>query len=144
MTERILRLDDFLPYGLAFASARVSGHVATAYEAHGLSIPQWRVLAIVAEDEGMTQAAICARGGMDKVTVSRATIALSQRGLVARDAHDRDGRARVVRLTEAGRLLHADVAPRLLAIEATLLAGFREDEIATLAALLRRLGDAVP
>ncbi|WP_419825546.1 MarR family winged helix-turn-helix transcriptional regulator [Sphingomonas sp.] len=144
MNDPTLSLDTFLPYRLSFASNRISEHVATAYQEHGLSIPQWRVIAIIAEEDGMTQAAICARGGFDKVTVSRAAIALVQRGLVAREAHARDGRARILRLTNAGRSLHARIAPRLLAMEAALLSGFEPEEVATLAALLGRLGDAVP
>ena len=80
-----LKLDDFLPYRLSIASNRVSGAIATAYEAlFGLRIPEWRLVAVLAEGVDMTQREIGHVTQMDKVTVSRAAIALVDRGLVAR------------------------------------------------------------
>ena len=42
------RLEDFLPYQLSVAANRVSRLFARRYsEAFGLSIPEWRVIAVV-------------------------------------------------------------------------------------------------
>src|SRR5579859_2632253 len=83
-----LRLDSYLPYRLSVASNAVSRLIARAYEDHfGLTIPQWRLIAVLAEDGPLTQQAIGVRTVMDKVTVSRATQGLVKRKLVQRAPH---------------------------------------------------------
>ena len=134
-----LVLDDFIPYRLSVASNLVSDAIAGAYEAlFGLSIAEWRVIAGVAEQDGLTQAAVGARTRMDKVTVSRAAIALAGRGLLQRGVHA-DRRARGLTLTAAGQELYAQVAPKALDLEARILAGFSREEVDGFAAMLRRL-----
>ena len=49
MAEPFLRLDAFLPYRLSFTSNLVSDTIARTYAAlFDLSIPEWRVVAVVA------------------------------------------------------------------------------------------------
>lgn len=135
-----LKLDDYLPYRLSVASNAVSRRVARAYEARfGLKIPEWRLVAVLADDGDMTQLELVSRTAMDKVTVSRAAQALVKRGLAAqrRDPHDR--RARRLALTAEGRSLHAEVAPAALALERELLTCFSADEVAAFKSLLERI-----
>jgi DNA-binding MarR family transcriptional regulator len=135
----MLRLSDFLPYRLSIASNAVSDRVAGAYQARfGLKVPEWRVLAVVAEQGRATQAALVAATQMDKMTVSRAVTALVARGLLARTTAE-DRRTLEIRLTPAGEALHAEIAPMALSIEGALLAGFSTAERVQLMALLRRL-----
>lgn len=135
-----LRLDAFLPYRLSIASNLVSDAIADAYRAlFGLKIPEWRLIAVLAEGTAMSQQALGARTRMDKVTVSRAAIALERRGLVARDADAADQRAWRLSLSAAGRALYAQVAPQALAIEAAVFAGFDADERTAFADMLARI-----
>jgi DNA-binding MarR family transcriptional regulator len=135
----MLRLADFLPYRLSVASNAVSDRVAAVYQARfGLKVPEWRVLAVVAERGQATQAALVAATQMDKMTVSRAVTALVARRLLAR-APAGDRRTLELNLTAEGLALHAEIAPLALGIEATLLAGFSEAERRQLMALLGRL-----
>ncbi|MES2755636.1 MAG: MarR family transcriptional regulator [Pseudomonadota bacterium] len=135
-----LSLDAFLPYRLSIASNRVSDAVASAYKAlFGLKIPEWRLIAVLAEGEGLSQQALGRATRMDKVTVSRAAIALADRGLIARAADRNDQRAARLSLTDAGRALYDQVAPKALAIEAELFGGFSADELAAFRDLLIRL-----
>jgi DNA-binding MarR family transcriptional regulator len=135
-----LKLGDFLPYRLSIASNRVSGAIATAYQAlFGLRIPEWRLIAVIAEGGEMTQQAICRVTRMDKVTVSRAAIALVDRGLARRSPNADDQRSHHLSLTEAGRTLYDDVAPKALAIERQIFAGFDRDELTRLREMLDRL-----
>lgn len=139
-----LKLDAFLPYRLSVASNRVSGTIAGAYQAlFGLRIPEWRLVAVLGEADPMTQQALGRRTRMDKVTVSRAAIALVDRGLIARAAHPGDQRSYLLQLTPAGRTLYEEVAPKALEMEARLFDGFDPGEIAALRAMLERLDTAV-
>ena len=135
-----LKLDQFLPYRLSIASNRVSSAIATAYQAlFGLRIPEWRLIAVIAESDGLTQQALGAATRMDKVTVSRAAIALVDRGLVQRRPNPDDQRSHLLSLTMAGQTLYESVAPKALELEAQIFAGFSAAEIATFRAMLERL-----
>ena len=142
-SDAALRLDDYLPYRLSVAANAVSDLVASAYQSRfGLSIPQWRLMAVLGEDGPMTPQALCARTVMDKVTVSRAAAALHERKLVEREPNATDGRSHRVGLTTSGAALYADIAPLALAYEARLLKAFTPFERQTAQNLLRRLQDA--
>ena len=140
MASPRLVLDDFIPYRLSVTSNLVSDSIARAYESlFGLSIPEWRLVAVVAETGGITQQAIGARTRMDKVTVSRAAIALVDRGLLARRANAEDRRSHLLDLTGAGRDLYAAVAPKALDLESRIFSAFDPAEIAGFVAMLRRI-----
>jgi DNA-binding MarR family transcriptional regulator len=135
-----LRLDRFLPYRLSIVSNRVSAAVATSYQAlFGLKIPEWRVVAVIAEGEAMTQQAIGAKTQMDKVTVSRAAIALVDRGLLERRPNPDDQRSHLLSLSSAGRALYDNVAPQALALEHRIFGDFSEAELNRFTAMLDRV-----
>lgn len=135
-----LKLDAFLPYRLSIASNRVSSAVATAYQAlFALKIPEWRLIAVIAEGQAMTQQALGVATQMDKVTVSRAAIALVDRGLVKRAANPDDQRSHLLSLSSEGQALYESVVPKALALEAAVFGGFTADEIAQFAAMLARI-----
>jgi DNA-binding MarR family transcriptional regulator len=138
-----LKLDGYLPYRLSVASNAVSGLIARAYQDRfGLTIPQWRVLCVLAEDAAATQGQIVARTVMDKVTVSRAAHGLLRRTLVQRFEHHADGRSHLLALTPEGAHMYGEIAPLALAYEAALIAGLTPDEVAQLKRLLARLQNA--
>ena len=148
-----LRLDAFLPYRLSIASNRVSDAIAVTYRAlFGLRIPEWRLVAVLAEagperpsetgsrkGEGLSQQALGHATRMDKVTVSRAAIALADRGLIARTSDAADKRAARLALTAEGRALYDQIAPKALAMEAAVFAGFGAEELATFRDMLDRI-----
>ena len=135
-----LQLDSYLPYRLSVASNAVSGLIARAYEDRfGLTVPQWRLICVLAEDGGLSQVQIVARTVMDKVTVSRAAHGLVKRRLVARSQNAADGRSHVLALTLEGRGLYAEIAPLALAYEAALIAGLAPEDVTLLKRLLGRL-----
>lgn len=139
-----LRLDAFLPYLLSVASNRVSDAIAETYRAlFGLRIPEWRLIAVLAESDGLTQQALGAATRMDKVSVSRAAATLTERGLVGRAPNPADQRSHSLTLTAAGRALYAEVAPKALEIEGRIFGGFTQAETAALKAALNRIETAV-
>lgn len=143
MTGKILRLDDFLPYRLSFTTALLSDSIARSYEeSFGISIPEWRVIAWVAEMGSITQQQICARTRMDKVTVSRAAIALTDRGLLHRLPNPEDRRSRLLALTAQGERLHAAIAPKALELERRVFSHFSKAEADSFLSMLRRI-DAI-
>jgi len=139
-----LHLDDFLPYQLSVTSNAVSRVIAGAYQARfGLKIPEWRLIAVLAEADGLTPGEIGTRTQMDKMTVSRAAVALAARGLVSQAVRGDDRRSHRLALTAAGRALHAEIAPLALELEARLLGGMSARELAALKTGLASLRSAV-
>jgi DNA-binding MarR family transcriptional regulator len=140
----LLNLDAFLPYQLSIASNVVSSAIATVYQSmFGLRVPEWRLVCVLAEGKGLTQQALGVRTQMDKVTVSRAAIALAERGLIERVRHPGDQRSRVLTLTESGQELYAVVAPKALEMERALFRDFSTAEREQLQDMLTRIEAAV-
>ena len=143
MARTALRLDEFLPYRLSYTANLVSERVAGTYASpFDLRVAEWRVIAAVAEHDGISQRQIGLRTRMDKVTVSRAAIALTARGLLERTANAHDRRSHVLLLSAAGRLLYAEIAPKALELERRIFASFDPAELAAFTATLRKI-DAV-
>jgi DNA-binding MarR family transcriptional regulator len=135
-----LRLDDYLPYRLSVAANEVSRLVARAYEDRfGISIPQWRILANLAERGPLTPLEVGRCTVMDKVTVSRAAQGLVQRGLLERQANGADGRSHILAMSADGAALYDVVAPLAVEFERALLEAWSADEIERLHVQLKRL-----
>ena len=140
MAKRSLVLETFLPYRLSYTSSLVSELIAGAYKSlFGLTIPEWRVIAHIAEETGVTQQQIGQRSRMDKVTVSRAAISLIDRDLVARAQNPSDRRSHLLVLTVAGRVLYDQVAPKALELEDQVFERFDAQELALLEKMLRKI-----
>src|SRR5688572_11982955 len=140
-----LHLEKFLPYRLSVLSNTVSSAIAAAYFAHfGLSIPEWRVMAILAANPGLSSAEVTARTAMDKVAVSRAVAALLSAGRLRRTMAKNDRRRTHLELTPSGTRVYAQVVPVALNYERHLIAPLSAKDRATLDRILRvLLGRAV-
>lgn len=113
-----LILRRFFPYRLSVLSNRVSGLIAREYsERFALRIPEWRVVAVLGEESGLTVTQIAARTAMDKVSVSRAVRTLVEREHVERIASQLDGRLSHLQLTSSGSEIYSRIAPLALKYE---------------------------
>lgn len=135
-----LSLDEYMPYRLAVTSAKVSGLIAKAYEARfGLSIPAWRLLAVLNEAQPLSQQDLVNRTLMDKVMVSRTVSALINRGLVAKKNKEDDKRFQALTLTKEGQEVVDAIIPVAKELETSMLASFSKEEIQSLDGLLKAL-----
>jgi DNA-binding MarR family transcriptional regulator len=140
MSMMTLQLDAFLPYRLSVASNAVSARISASYRKRfGLKVPEWRLIAILAEGSEMTPQALGNSARIDKISVSRAAAALIERGLIVARDNPGDGRSHLLALTSSGRSLYDEIAPVALAMEAELLGNFSAEERALLDRLLRRI-----
>lgn len=138
--RRHLALESFLPYRLSLLSNTVSNAIARDYhDRFGLTVPEWRVMAVLGRFGPDTATGICARTAMDKVTVSRAMTRLIGEGLIARSADRADRRRVIARLTRKGRSVHDRIVPAAKDHERALLEALTPAEVKTLARLLDKL-----
>lgn len=136
----LLVLEDFLPYRLSILSNRVSRAIAARYaKTFNLTIPEWRIIAVLGRRPGLTAKEVAEATEMDKVAVSRAVARLVASRRVAARADREDARKQVLTLTAVGEDVHARIAPIALAAEQKLLASLSARERDQLAELLDRL-----
>jgi len=137
-----LKLESFLPYVLTRLAQGVSVELSGIYGAEfGLSVPEWRVLANLAEHGTLNARQIVDFTAMAKSKVSRAVQSLDQRGLVTQQRADSDNRAKDLALTTRGAALYRDIVPKVLAWEESLLEGLAVGEYRDLLYLLDKLGN---
>ena len=133
-------LSDFLPYRLSTLTNRVSRTFSTLYsEQFDLTIPEWRVMAVLGQEPGLSADQVCARTEMDKVTVSRAVTRLLEQGRVRREFASADRRRSVLELSARGRQVHGRIIPLAQAYESRLAAKLTGADRAQLLQLLGRL-----
>ncbi len=136
----MLDLEHFLPYRLSVVANRASRALATLYDREfGLSIPEWRVVAVLGRFAPLSSNEIGEKTAMDKATISRAVARLVKAKLVAREPHLSDGRLLRLALTARGRDVHARIARLALGFEAELTAVLTPEEGRLLHGLLDRL-----
>lgn len=138
--EDELILEDFLPYRLSVLSHTISTNIARVYEKRfGVSIPEWRVIAILGRFPGLSAVEVADRTLMDKVAVSRAVTKLIRNGRIDREFADADRRRSILNLSEEGRKVHNEIAPLALQFERELLQDISEQDYATYSVILDRL-----
>ena len=144
MNRDALDLEEFLPYRLSVLSNLLSGSIAQAYSEHfGLSISEWRVMAVLGRFPGLSAAEVAERTAMDKVAVSRAVGRLIDSGRVRRETDASDRRRSVLQLTPGGERVYRRITPVILRYEAALLEALPRAERRRLMDLLERLTSRV-
>jgi DNA-binding MarR family transcriptional regulator len=138
--NRRLDLDRFAPYRLSVLTNRVSNAIARQYsERFGLTIPQWRTMAVLGETSGLSARDVAERTAMDKVQVSRAVESLMRAGRVQRQADRSDGRITRLSLTAKGRAIYDEVVPLALHLEDVFLSTLTAEEHRQFDSLLTKL-----
>ncbi len=139
MTDELI-LEDFLPYRLSVLSHTISTTIANVYEKRfGVSIPEWRVIAILGRFPGLSAVEVADRTMLDKVAVSRAVTKLIRNGRIDRQFADADRRRSILNLSDEGRQVHDEIAPLALAFEHDLLQGISAEDYDTFNIVIERL-----
>ncbi len=138
--KNILQLERFLPYKLATLSNRISSAIAALYEQQfNISLPEWRVMAILGEYPNISARQVAFRTAMDKVAVSRAVNKLLDRGFLVRDMADDDRRRSILSLSDSGAEAYDRIVPLALSYEKQIIDQIDHDDLDELYALLDKL-----
>ena len=106
---------------------------------HGITADQFVVLACLGERDAVMQQDLVRRAASDPSTIRAMLVLLEGRGLVVREQHPADGRAREVSLTAKGRRMYERLWRTSEPIREQLLVGFSEQEAQALLGFLPRL-----
>jgi DNA-binding MarR family transcriptional regulator len=104
---------------------------------------QFVLLSALADKDRVTQQDLVRRVSSDPSTVRTILLLLEGRGLVARERHPIDGRARCVILTAKGRRVFKKLWRKSEPLRARLLDAFRPEEVAALVGLLHRVAEVM-
>ena len=138
--SRIFSLQNFLPYRCVTLAERISTTLSRIYaEQFGVSVAEWRILTVLAENERLNARDVGLIIKMDKVKVSRAVASLMDRKLLLRTPSREDGRASDLRLSASGKRLYRQIVPRALEWEKSLVEPLSTEEQKTLFRLLDKL-----
>lgn len=124
---------------IAIANKIVASASQSYMRHYRIGIMEWRVMALLAADSGISARDITILSGVTAGSVSRAISSLRRLGYVRVDADRTDNRRSVLTLTRTGRALHDRVIRSSLSREQLLLTGFSHAEYAMLLRSLERL-----
>ncbi|QDU23691.1 MarR family winged helix-turn-helix transcriptional regulator [Urbifossiella limnaea] len=133
-----------LPMALRAAYLALHRRSEAAFAPLGVTADQFVLLATLARGgHALTQRQLARRMASDPSTVRAMLVLLERRGLVGRDAHPTDARARTVVLTAAGKRAFARLWAAGEPIRAGMLAALTPGEADALVGLLARVAGAL-
>ena len=112
---------------------------AAALGANGLTQRQFAVLAVLAEQDGVSQSELVGRTGIDRSTLAEMVARMEAKGLTQRTKSITDSRANSVTLTPTGRAMYEEAMPKLAEVDAAVLARLPASKRAGFVELLTRL-----
>lgn len=108
-----------------------------------VTTPQYAALSVLAEQPGISNAALARRSFVTPQTMNQIMVRLEDAGLVERHAHPEHGRVLQAYLTKEGEELREQCAERVDVIEEQMVSGLSEEERSKLLGLLRRCSAAL-
>lgn len=135
-----LILNQFLPYRMVNLAKRISDSFSEIYmHDFGVTVPEWRILAVLAESGQQNARDIGEITSMDKSKVSRAVKQLEDKGYLIKEKDKNDNRASYLSLSEAGKELYFNIVPRALGWEERLINALDISEYRDLMRVLEKL-----
>ncbi len=135
-----LDLGDYLPYLVNRVGTIIAEQFgADALARHGLSIAEWRVLAVLASNGGQRQIDLADLTSIEASTLSRLVTRLVRMDLATRTRSASSNREVVVKLSAKGQTLVARLIPIARDYEAAAITGITAGELAALKRCLRRM-----
>jgi DNA-binding MarR family transcriptional regulator len=139
-SNQALVLNDFWPYRIVTLANRISRAIAEHYEAKfSLSVPEWRIMAVLGEGVEMSAGEVAEKTAMDKVAVSRAVKQLLKARRIDRRVSPEDRRRSILRLSATGADIYRQIVPLALSYERALLSELSAREIASLDTIFYKL-----
>lgn len=136
-------IDLLLPFQITQLSARLAAQARRIIARHGeLTLPQWRIIRIVAAGVAKGSTAVRKSAGIDKGQFSKTVNTLVEEGYVTTLPSAEDQRQFEIALTEKGRAAHDRLAPELDARQRHLMAALTPEQRALIFPAIRALAEA--
>ncbi|AUX70529.1 hypothetical protein CHX26_14395 [Porphyrobacter sp. HT-58-2] len=130
---------DALTFRLEDLPRQLRRIIDDALQDQGLSRTQWRLLAYVLRQEGLTQTELARHLEIERASVGVAIDALEKRGLIARSQHATDRRVWCILPTDTAKAMLGSLREVIDEIYAQLFGGFSDSELAQLGQFFERM-----
>lgn len=134
---------DELPMALRAAYLAMHRLSDSQFSQYGVTADQFVLLATLARGDALTQRELARRMPSDPSTVRAMLVLLERQGLVQRDAHPTDSRARTAVLTAAGERKFRQVWSAGESIRTRMFDALQSDEAETLVRLLIQVANSL-
>jgi len=135
-----LLLNQFIPYLMANLSKRISDSCSVIYEQDfDVTVPEWRILARLAESDRESSRELAMLTFMDKSKVSRAVKLLDSKGYLKKELDEADNRVIYLSLSKRGRRIYNKIALEALSWESEFLAVLNVTEYRNLISTIEKL-----
>lgn len=131
--------EDFLPHLIARLAYQLNCDLVEKLRHEGINVTRWRILAVLAMEDGVTITEIVERAMMQQPALSRALMSMVKEGYVRRVVHRQDARCAEVYLTVRGRALFNSLNVLVRRRDKRLLRGFSAGEVEAAFSMMRRL-----
>ena len=138
-----LQVQQFLTYRISRLHAKLNAQASHILRRKsGLSLAQWRIIALIAISGETTPVAISRKAGIDKGLLSRKLRGLIDDGLVISRRDETDQRQQVISLSGTGHAIFEDTLPTMRQRQAHLLNALTDREEEVLFAALEKISAA--
>tara|TARA_B100000614_G_scaffold97307_1_gene87875 strand:+ start:239 stop:730 length:492 start_codon:yes stop_codon:yes gene_type:complete len=132
-----------LPFQINQLSSRLAAQARRIIALHGdLTLPQWRIVRIVAAGVARNSTAVRKSSGIDKGQFSKTVNALVEQGYIITRPSAADQRQFEIALTDKGQAAHRRLAPDLEARQRHLMAALTPEQRAVIFPAIRALAEA--
>lgn len=132
-------VNDYLAALLAQASHLISAEFHEIVLANNFSVTEWRVLASLLGEEGLSVGRLSEVSVTKQPTVTRLLGHLEQKGIVERFGDETDRRITLVRITDEGKRIIAHLTQQAKKHERRVLQPYRSERSLTLKTFLRQI-----
>ncbi len=132
-----------LPMALRSAYLAMHRQTDAVFVAHGVTADQFVMLATLSRGDALTQRELARRMSSDPSTVRAMLVLLGKQGLIERNTHPSDSRARTVSLTPAGKRKFRQLWSASESLRTRMVDSLKSSKVAELVKLLRMLADAL-
>lgn len=132
-------IEAFIPYLINHVADRYNKQFKQALRAAGLTVPQWRVIAVLNAAGGLSFTQIQDLTVIDQPTLSRTVDQMVKQGTVLRANRPGDARFAVVSLTDKGRKAYETFWPVAWGAYAAGIQGISEGDLKVMRATLKRM-----
>lgn len=132
-----------LPMALRAAYLALHRRSDAQFSEHGVTADQFVLLATLSRGNALTQRELARRMSSDPSTVRAMLVLLEKQGLVQRDTHPSDSRARTVALTPSGKRKFQKLWAAGESIRTTMFEAVRPDDAAALVSVLTRIAESL-
>jgi DNA-binding MarR family transcriptional regulator len=133
------RLKNHVPYLVTRVASLVREAVAPILAEFDITLPMWRVLAALGDDDEQTVGALLIATSLEQSTLSRTISVLQSRGLVSKKSQRDDARAITIGILARGRALNERLTPYWDGQHELLVAGVAAADLERFRTVLERL-----